>query len=297
MDSLENLEKKILPVLYNALKDMSNLKVDLPRSCLLATEIDGLDSKSSPESLIRKLEAARSTLICNDIRINFVHEDGTSEPVGKLVPKIMLSKTRDHGIKPQDVVVITVDATFNKGFNDLDALTSGFAGILKAYVDNFRAKNDSDYSVYFELCDEFFVSKLAIKLGFLPGWLDHVMASGKQYQQLKNHSLFLIDRFLDFDNYGTLPIDTLVSFDCKVQKQNICPGIVPRNWPENAVTMVFYYPIWNRNVDIEHIYRMEGPFWNKNAPDNTKILLDEFSQKYIERISDQSNILKILEQR
>ncbi|MDR0351257.1 MAG: hypothetical protein LBH49_01235 [Puniceicoccales bacterium] len=290
-NSLENfLESKVLPVLGNAFRDIANVKIDMPKSCRLVTEIDGL--YASPEEFIKRSKDFDNAFIGNDIRVIFVHEDRSREVIGKLVTKIMFSRANGR-----DFVVITMDSDFDKNFRDMEPLVIGFDGIISAYIKSFREENDTSYSVYFELCNKFFVSKLAIRLGFFPGWLDHIMASGKSYDHLKAHSLFLIDKFLDIKDCNSIPIDTLVSCYSKIEKQDIGPGVVPQNWPDGSVSMVFYYPIWNRDMNIESMYKMEGDFWNRNAPGNTKILLDEFSKKYVNRLLTKDVVLKILAQR
>ncbi|MDR1458122.1 MAG: hypothetical protein LBI37_01160 [Puniceicoccales bacterium] len=289
-NSLENsLESRVLPVLGNAFRAIADVKVDMPKSCKLTTQIDGL--YSSPEELIKKTEEASNAFTGNAIDIIFSREDGTRETVGRLITRIMLSHA-----KGRDFVVITIDSGFDKNFRDMESLVTGFDGILNAYVSSFREKNDTSYSVYFELCSKFFVSKLAIRLGFFPGWLDHAMASGKSYEHLKAHSLFLIDKFLAVKNCNSIPIDTLVSCYGKIERQDVSPGIVPQNWQNDSVTMVFYYPIWNRYADSEHMYKMEGDFWNQNAPNHTKALVDEFSKKCANRFQTKDIVLKIFSQ-
>jgi hypothetical protein len=288
--AVDFFEERIFPILSNSFECIANLKVDMPKSCLLTTEVD--DLQAMPKTLIRKPERGSNAFIGSDIHIIFNHENGIREDVGKLTTEVIFSHANG-----QNMVIMTVNSIFNKNFQSMDALVSGFDGILKEYVNNFRMKNDTSYSVYFELCNKFFPAKLAIKLGFLPGWLNHAMASGKSFNHLKSHSLFLIDKFLAIDDCNSISIDSLVSNYGKIEKQDICPGIVPQNWQDGAVSMVFYYPIWNRNVDSENMYRMKGDFWNKNAPDYTKNLLENFSQKYIDRLLTEDDVLKVLSQR
>jgi hypothetical protein len=224
--------------------------------------------------------------------VKFTNENGVREAIGKLTTKVILSTT--YG---RNVVVLMVDADFDKNFQDLEILTSGFDGILQAYVDNFKKKNDQSYSVYFELCNRFFVSKLAIKLGFIPGWLNHALAGGQSFNYLRKHMLFLIDKFLDVEDCNAIPIDTLVAFECKIERQDICHGIVPRNCRDGAITMLFYYPIWNRDVNIENVYEMDGPFWTKNAPNHARAMLEDFLQKYAGRAHRKDDVIKVLANR
>jgi hypothetical protein len=289
---VSSFESKVFPVLYESLKDISKVKVTMQKSCVLTTEVDGLDENSSPETLIKKAPGASISFQINDIAVNFTHENGVRETIGKLTTKVILSSTRGR-----NVVVLTMDTDFDRNFRDLEMLTEGFGGILKAYADNFKKKNDTSYAVYFELCNKFFVSKLAIKLGFFPGWLNHAMSSGTAYNYLKTHLLFLIDKFLDVDDCNTISIDTLVANECKIERQDVCHGIMPRNCPENSVTMVFYYPLWNRDTSIEDAYEMDGPFWTKNTPKPTKTLLEEFFKKYTDRSHRKDDMLKVLANR